>query len=81
MTTVDTPRQGPVQEQGYKLVKQASDQYRRAGAKLERARKALREAERNYDLARRDLKLSIDAIQPSLPIPTEQPDLHGWAEP
>ncbi len=56
-------------EQGYKLVKQASDQYRRAGTRLERARKSLRDAERAFDQAKRDLKCAIDAVQPSLDLP------------
>jgi hypothetical protein len=53
--------------EGFKLVKQASDAYRRAGARLERARKALAKADREFSDAKRALKLAIDAVQPVLP--------------
>jgi hypothetical protein len=51
--------------QGYKLVKAASDRYRRAGARLERARKVCRTAEREYAEAKRGLKLAVDGVQPA----------------
>jgi hypothetical protein len=77
---MSTPERGTFEDrslQGFKLVKQASDNYRRVATRLERARKALQHAEADFDDARRGLKLAIDAVQPSLPAVDSGPAVPG----
>ncbi len=58
----------------YKLVKQASENYRRVANRLERTRKLLARTELDFEDAKRGLKLAIDAVQAPLPVAAPPPD-------
>ncbi len=63
-----------VSKANFKLVREASDRYRRAGNKLDRARKVLRVAEREHEEATKELRLAIAAVQPDVlaePVPVQ----------
>jgi hypothetical protein len=62
---------------GYKLVKQAADNYRRVATRLARARKALRNAEADFEDADRGLKLAVNAVQPSMSFIESGPEVPG----
>ncbi len=66
MTVEDYHSLTPGPEQGYQLVRQASDRYRRTATNLDRARKRLAVAEREHEQSKRDLKMAIVAVQPTL---------------
>jgi hypothetical protein len=67
MNESGTPLPGPGPEAGYRLVREASDRYRRTGARVDRFRKQLAAAEREHKEADRALRLAIRAVQPILP--------------
>lgn len=51
----------------FKLVKSASDKYRRCGTRLNVARKRLRVAELDFKIAAQELDRAIEAVQAPLP--------------
>lgn len=61
---------------GVKLVRQASDNYRRVATRLDRARKAIARAEADFRDAKRGLELAIRAVQPELPDSRDDELLH-----
>jgi hypothetical protein len=61
----------------FKLVKQASDKYRRCGARLDVARKRVRIAELDFMLAKEELARAIDAVQAPLPGLESGPEVPG----
>jgi hypothetical protein len=66
MSARDPLRSGPPVEEGYRLVRDASDRYRRTGNRLQRARKSLAQAERDHEVAARNLRAAVAAVQPTL---------------
>ena len=66
MTHEDRLQAEKLAQEGYRLVRDAADRYRRAGNRLVRAQKSLRAADSEHLQASKNLKAAIAAVQPVL---------------
>lgn len=65
----------------FKLVKSASDKYRRCSTRVLVARKRLRVAEQDFEISKAELLRAIDAVQVPLPGLTSGPAVPGLDAP